>query len=207
LLTIFHAATSPSAPLTPQEYQFMLKTYILTFVAGLVICGSAIGIFIVLGVYASWLIMFVRCMWEKTECEIVTTSPRQVVAMLCFPLLLGLGYGALNLSRRPRTALLGVGLLVGMFGGVIAGISFSYYNEVCFSSAFDDTLAHCLRTGCGTTDHQREHDTACRHSKQRSGRVASLLSCAIRQSVRHLRIPARSERLTVLQRRNVGLLR
>lgn len=53
-----------------------------------------------------------------------------MVALLCFPILLGLGYGSINFSRKPLSALLGIGLLVGMFGGVIAGVSFSYYNEV-----------------------------------------------------------------------------
>lgn len=56
-----------------------------------------------------------------------------MVALLCFPILLGLGYGSINFSRKPLSALLGIGLLVGMFGGVIAGVSFSYYNEVLLS--------------------------------------------------------------------------
>lgn len=49
-----------SPPLAPEEYRYMLRTYLLTFIAGCVICGSAIGTFVILGVYASWLVMFVR---------------------------------------------------------------------------------------------------------------------------------------------------
>lgn len=48
----------------------MLKTYILTIVAGCVICTASIGTFIILGVYASWLVMFVRIYFGALQREL-----------------------------------------------------------------------------------------------------------------------------------------